>query len=140
MMPRTVVTRKTMPLILHELDKWSGKLTWELFSERVAKVLNEESLTRHALIKYQVIKEAFDLRKKALKEDKEISNPVDVTLDMLLKENEVLRAKNAQLEKQVTNLQEQFIHWQANLHKMPHVDIVALDSKLNAPLAEVKRR
>ncbi|GGD61600.1 hypothetical protein [Lacimicrobium alkaliphilum] len=139
-MPRTVVTEKTMPLILHELDKWSGKLTWNLFSDRVAKILNEESLSYHALIKYEVIKEAFTLRKKALKEVKENTGPTDATVEMLLKENEVLRAKNAQLERQVTNLQQQFIHWQANLHKMPHVDIVALDSKLNAPLPEVKRR
>ncbi|MFS6537598.1 hypothetical protein V6D52_09790 [Idiomarina loihiensis] len=139
-MPRTVVTEKTMPLILHELDKWSGKLTWGLFTERVAKVLNEESLSRHALIKYKAIKEAFDLRKQALKELKESTAPTNVTLEMLLKENEVLRTKNAHLERQVTNLQEQFVHWQANLHKMPNVDIVGLNSKLNAPLPGVNRK
>ena len=39
-MPKRIVTKANLPKILRELDRWEGKLTWSLFCERVAKVLN----------------------------------------------------------------------------------------------------
>ena len=67
-MPKKIITEKTLPLALHELDKWSGKLTWNSFAEQLAKVLGEENISRHTLLSYPALVEAFNDRKQSLKE------------------------------------------------------------------------
>lgn len=139
-MPRIFVTEKTMPIILHELDKWKGKLTWDLFTVRLAKVLGEESIGRHALLKYPQIVQAFNDRKASLKEKKEAEAIPDFTLEAALKEIEILRAKNERLEKVNALYKEQFVRWLENLRSMPSVDLVRLSKLLDRPLPKVQRR
>jgi len=99
-MPRTVITERTMPIILQELDKWTGKLTWDLFADHVAKVLGERKISRHTLISYPQITTAFADRKAALRSCTDDTRAVkNYTLDHLLKENEVLQAENERLKK-----------------------------------------
>ncbi len=139
-MPRTFVTEKTMPVILHELDRWKGKLTWDLFTVRLAKVLGEESIGRHALLKYPQIVQAFNDRKAALKEKAKTTATSDFTLEAALSEIEVLKAKNDRLEKLNALYKEQFVRWLENLRAMPNVDLVRLSKLLDKPLPKVDRR
>lgn len=128
-----------MPLILHELDKWQGKLTWELFTKRVALAIGEKSVGRHALLEYDVIKNAYAARKKALKEQANVTEP-NVTLDFLKKENETLKVKVARLEEKNELFKEQFVRWLENIRKMPGIDLVRLSETLDKPLPKVERR
>jgi hypothetical protein len=46
-MPKKIITEKTLPLALHELDKWSGKLTWDSYAEQLAKNVSEYGMCTH---------------------------------------------------------------------------------------------
>lgn len=139
-MPKMIVTKKTMPIILHELDKWTGKLTWERFAERVAQALGEPHVGRHTLIKYPPIVDAYNNRKKALKEEAERKTEEDITLEFAKKEIARLEAKVERLEKQNALFHEQFVRWQKNLHMMPGVDLEKLNEQIDRPLPKVQRR
>ena len=137
-MPKKIITEKTLPLALHELDKWEGKLTWDSFASCLAKVLGEEKISRHTLLSYPALVEAFNDRKKALKDKKEDTGEPDITLEVALKEIATLKAKVERLEKQNNALLEQFVRWQHNLYAMPGVDMRRLN--LDKPLTGVNRR
>jgi hypothetical protein len=139
-MPKVVITKRTIPIILRELDKWKGKLTWDLFSQRVAEVLGEEGVSRHTLIKYKPIKDAFDERKRGLRDASNNRQIDDVNIEMLLNENSALTAKIKRLEKQEAIYKEQFVRWLENIRKMPGVDLTKLNTRLDTPLAKVDRR
>jgi hypothetical protein len=137
-MPKKVVTEKTMPVILHELDKWSGELDWELFAGKISSVLQQDIKWR-GLHRYPPIVEAFKARKAQLKKTKQPSGENDITLEAALKEIETLTVKNERLELKVKRYQEQFVRWLENIRKMPGVDLTRLDNQLNKPLPELKR-
>lgn len=138
-MPKKIITEKTLPLALHELDKWTGKLTWNSYAEQLAKVLGETKISRHTLLSYPALVEAFNDRKKALSES--IKNKIqDITLEFAKQQIEMLEAKVQRLEKQNDKLLEQFVRWQHNAYMMPGVDMHALNSNLDKPLPKVNRR
>jgi hypothetical protein len=140
--PKKIITESTLPIALHHIDKWAGKLTWELYAERLAKALGETKISRHTLLSYPVLVEAFNDKKDALKastkncEGKE-SN---VTLDLAKQEIATLEAKVERLEKQNDLLRQQFVRWQHNLYMMPGIDMEKLNVKINTPLVAVNRR
>ncbi|GGP41903.1 hypothetical protein [Shewanella saliphila] len=138
-MPKKIITVKTLPLALHELDKWTGKLTWNSFSERLAKVLGEENISRHTLLSYPVLVEAFNERKQSLK-DSSKDEKKDITLEFAKQQIAILEAKVERLEKQNEKLLEQFVRWQHNAYMMPNVDMKLLNRQLDKPLPEVDRR
>lgn len=138
-MPKKIITEKTLPLALHELDKWSGKLTWNSFAAQLAKVLGEESVSRHTLLSYPALVEAFNNRKDSLKEALN-STEKDVTLEFAKEQISILEAKVERLEKQNESLLEQFVRWQHNAYMMPNVDMKVLNQRLDKPLPEVDRR
>ncbi|MGI2122832.1 hypothetical protein ACRN9J_11670 [Shewanella baltica] len=138
-MPKKIITEKTLPLALHELDKWSGKLTWNSFAAQLAKVLGEESVSRHTLLSYPALVEAFNNRKDSLKEALN-STEKDVTLEFAKEQISILEAKVERLEKQNDSLLEQFVRWQHNAYMMPNVDMKVLNQRLDKPLPEVDRR
>lgn len=138
-MPKKIITEKTLPLALHELDKWSGKLTWNSFSEQLAKVLGEEKISRHTLLSYPALVEAFNDRKDKLKESVK-DEEKDITLDFAKQQIATLEAKVERLEKQNEKLLEQFVRWQHNAYMMPNVDMKLLNKQLDKPLPEVNRR
>ncbi|GIU31154.1 MULTISPECIES: hypothetical protein [Shewanella] len=138
-MPKKIITEKTLPVALHELDKWSGKLTWNSFAAQLAKVLGEESVSRHTLLSYPALVEAFNNRKDSLKEQLN-STEKDVTLEFAKEQISILEAKVERLEKQNESLLEQFVRWQHNAYMMPNVDMKVLNQRLDKPLPEVDRR
>ena len=138
-MPKKIITEKTLPLALHELDKWSGKLTWNSFSEQLAKVLGEEKISRHTLLSYPALVEAFNDRKGSLRESVK-DEEKDITLDFAKQQIATLEAKVERLEKQNEKLLEQFVRWQHNAYMMPNVDMKLLNKQFDKPLPEVDRR
>ena len=114
-MPKQIVTKASLPRILRELDRWQGKLTWPLFCERVAKVLNVASVSKHTMYLYPVIKESFQRRQKALKETRHVSTR-DVTLEFATRRIAELEAEVKRLEVMNTRLLEQFERWQYNAY------------------------
>ena len=138
-MPKKIITEKTLPLALHELDKWSGKLTWPRYAERLATVLGEEKISRHTLLSYPVLVEAFNDRKESLRGVAK-AEPEDITLEFAKEQITTLEAKVQRLEKQNELLLAQFIRWQSNLNRMPGVDMKKLNENLDKPLPGVNRR
>jgi hypothetical protein len=138
-MPKNIITEKTLPLALHELDKWSGKLTWDSYAEHLAKVLGEKSISRHTLMSYRVLSEAFNDRKDSIKEAIENKEP-DITLEYAKKEIEMLEAKVQRLNKKNDKLLQQFVRWQHNAYMTPGVDMAVLNRQFDKPLPEVDRR
>ena len=127
---------KEMKVIENILNKWSGKLTWDLFAVSVARALDKPSISKFTLMSYEPVKQVFNLRKKTLREAKStvIASMGDVTIDMLIKENEELRNQISHLKKLLEEKEslraEQYRRWQYNLSQMPNVDLATLDSPL----------
>lgn len=140
-MPKKIITENTLPIALHELDKWFGKLTWDLYAERLALALGETRISRHTLLSYPSLVEAFQAKKEALRSTQNSDNvEQDITLDFAKQQIAILEAKVARLEKQNNLFCEQFIRWQHNLYMMPNVDMEKLNAQLDKPLVAVKRR
>lgn len=127
---------KEMKVIESILNKWSGKLTWDLFAVSVARALDKPSISKFTLMSYEPVKQAFNLRKKTLREAKStvIASMGDVTIDMLIKENEELRSQISHLKKLLEEKEslwaDQYRRWQYNLSQMPNVDLATLDRPL----------
>lgn len=127
---------KEMKVIESILNKWSGKLTWDLFAVSVARALDKPSISKFTLMSYESVKQAFNLRKKTLREAKStvIASMGDVTIDMLIKENEELRNQISHLRKLLEEKEslwaDQYRRWQYNLSQMPNVDLATLDRPL----------
>lgn len=140
-MPKKIITKETLPLVLSEIDRWRGKLTWDLLRERLAEVLQVKSVSRHTLLNYPEIVDAFNWRKENLKEEVggEPANP-NVTIESLLDHIDELGAKINRLEKENQVLKEQFVRWQYNLYMMPGVDMERLNKAIDKPLVPINRR
>ncbi|WP_297425290.1 hypothetical protein [uncultured Acinetobacter sp.] len=127
---------KEMKIIESILNKWSGKLTWDLFAVSVARALDKPSISKFTLMSYESVKQAFNLRKKTLREAKStvIASMGDVTIDMLIKENEELRSQISHLKKLLEEKEslwaDQYRRWQYNLSQMPNVNLATLDRPL----------
>ena len=141
-MPKVIITDSTIPIALHELDKWSGKLTWELYAAKLASVLGEKRISRHTLLSYPELVEAFKQKKNLLRSAPKSSavEEQDVTLEFAKKQIETLEAKVARLERENNLFREQFVRWQHNLYMMPHVDMEKLNAQVDKPLPALNRR
>lgn len=141
-MPKKIITDKTIPIALHELDKWSGKLTWELFGDRLAQALGEKRISRHTLLSQPALVEAYNARKDALRDIGALTVNVeaDLTIEFAKQQIATLEAKVTRLEKEIELHREQFVRWQHNLYMMPRVDMEKLNATLDKPLPAIKRR
>ena len=141
-MPKIIITETTLPIALHEIAQWSEKLTWERFAERLAERLGEKSISRHTLLSYSSLVEAFNAKKDALREvaNKPRAVESELSVEFAKKQIETLEAKVMQLERQNNLLLQQFVRWQHNLYMMPRVDMEKLNVQLDTPLPELKRK
>ncbi len=135
-MKHKLIDVKEMKIIESILNKWSGKLTWDLFAVAVAKALDKPSISKFTLMSYEPVKQAFNFRKKTLREAKSIviASMGDVTIDMLIKENEELRSQILHLKELLEEKEnlwaDQYRRWQYNLSQMQNVDLSTLDRPL----------
>lgn len=134
-MPKKIITKATLPKIMRELDRWDGKLTWPLFCERAAKVLDVPSISKHTMYLYPAVKERFQQRQKDLREARD-ALPRDFTLDAAIRRITGLEAQVKRLEDTNNLLLDQFRRWQYNAYaNNVRMDLLALDK----PLPEVNR-
>lgn len=102
--------------IVSILDGWSGKLTWALLIEAIAK-RKHAKYTRQALHAYERIQHAFALRKKALSEGGGVVPKVESPeLQASLQRIARLEGENTRLEAENQRLLEQFATWAYNAH------------------------
>lgn len=141
-MPKIIITETTLPIALHEIAQWSEKLTWERFAERLAERLGEKRISRHTLLSYSSLVEAFNAKKNALRESANVRKSVEpeLSVEFAKKQIATLEATVMQLERQNNLLRQQFVRWQHNLYMMPRVDMEKLNSKLDTPLPEIERK
>ena len=137
-----LINEKELKIIEDILARWNGKLTWDDFTSKVAKKLDLPSLSKFTLMGYPEIKALFLARKQTLKEvhtQKIVVSPSgeNVTVEMLIKENEELRQQLRMLKNDFkileTNYEDQYRTWVYNLSLMPNVDM----SRLNDPLPKI---
>tara|TARA_R110001592_G_scaffold148786_1_gene374035 strand:+ start:5184 stop:5681 length:498 start_codon:yes stop_codon:yes gene_type:complete len=155
--------------ILAIIDGWSGKLTYELLSEKLQLELGLKRLpSRHTYLKHDEIKHAFDLKKEELRNKKstaieeakslfESSDKLshllanlrddDATIAELIKrveklenENEKLCSENNRLGVTNDKLLERFARWQHNLQKMDGVDMNKLATRIDIGLPQKSKR
>lgn len=141
-MPKIIITEATLPIALHEIAQWSEKLTWERFAERLATRLGEKRISRHTLLSYPSLVEAFNAKKNVLREgaNRLKSDETELNVDFAKKQIATLEATVIQLERQNNLLRQQFVRWQHNLYMMPRVDMEKLNSQLDKPLPELRRK
>lgn len=134
-MPKRIITKGNLPKIMRELDRWEGKLTWGLFCERIAKILDVDSVSKHTMYLYPAIKDRFQCRQKDLRNTKD-AMPRDFTLNAAVRRIADLEAQVKRLEGTNNALLDQFRRWQYNAYaNNVRMDILAL----NTPLPEVNR-
>jgi len=134
-MPKKIITKATLPKIMRELDRWEGKLTWPLLCERIAKLLNVDSISKHTMYLYPAIKERFQQRQKDLREARD-ALPRDFTLDVSVRRIADLEAQVKRLEETNSLLLDQFRRWQYNAYaNNVRMEFLELDK----PLPEVNR-
>lgn len=115
---------------MRELDRWDGKLTWPLFCERAAKVLDVPSISKHTMYLYPAVKERFQQRQKDLREARD-ALPRDFTLDAAIRRITDLEAQVKRLEDTNNLLLDQFRRWQYNAYaNNVRMDLLALDKSL----------
>ena len=144
-MPKLVVTKDSLPVVLALINTWEGKLTWELLCEQIAMQLDiEGGVQRQSLSSYKEIQEAYSLRKEILKKKKE--NPPtpssNVTIEYLQNKVAALEAENVLLREKNEAYKQRFVLWQYNAY-MHGIRIDTLDDAidmLEKPLSELKRR
>lgn len=127
---------KTIALIVGILDGWSGKLTWGLLAEAIAKRTGAH-YTRQALDKHARIKAAFQLRKERLTGASRAMHKrklSEAETEALAQRYERLQAENERLVRENNHLLEQFQTWLYNAH------LRGLTREyLNTPLPSVDR-
>jgi hypothetical protein len=144
-MPKIIISDKTIPIALFELDKWQGKLTWDKYRKVLALVLGEQNISRHTLLSHQAIVEAFNSRKDELKASKESEAEAgstadkNVTLEFAKTEMNRLESEVNRLNREIDLHRQQFVRWQHNLNTMPGVDMERLNQRLDTPLPEITR-
>ncbi|MHC8405668.1 hypothetical protein [Pseudomonas sp. TMB3-21] len=116
------------------LDGWSGKLTWDLLIQSVARRLRG-TYTRQALHKHERIRNAFALRKKTLAilvgKKKAISPESQATNERIAR----LEGENQRLKMENGRLLEQFVRWAYNAYSR------GLDEQfLSRPLPAINRQ
>lgn len=135
-MPKRIITKATLPKILREMDRWEGKLTWPLFCDRIAKVLDVDSISKHTMYLYPAIKERFQQRQKDLREEAKSGRPRDFTVEAAMRRIGDLEAQVKRLEETNTLLLDQFRRWQYNAYaNNVRMDLLSWDQ----PLPEVNR-
>lgn len=127
-----VIDEDIIEVVLHILDGWKGKLSWELLIAAIKASISAE-YTRQALSGHQRIAEAFRLRKQVLAKDGGTRYSVDAQTSGYLETIARLNAANQRLEAEINNYREMFIRWTTNAHKK-NLTAEFLNTPMSPPL------
>jgi len=128
-----VIDDNVTEVVLHILDGWKGKLTWDALIEAIKASISAE-YTRQALAGHKRIAEAFVLRKSGLAKEGGRLPSGDARINGYLETIARLKAENKRLAAEVNNYREMFIRWTQNAQNK---NLTA--AFLNKPLLEPKR-
>lgn len=137
-MPKKIITDDTLPVFLHTLDTWAGKLTWDLFTKRMVTRLDEESISPVTLKSHRQISEAFRQAKERLKAEKERDvSQYGATAEVLKKENQALKAQLERAQNDIESLQLVFNNLLNNLYMIDNLDLKAVQKAMTTPLRDM---
>jgi hypothetical protein len=128
-----IIDEDVIEVVLHILDGWKGKLTWDLLIAAVKASISAD-YTRQALSGHTRIADAFVLRKRGLAKEVGKIPSGDARTNGYLETISRLKAENQRLASEVNNYREMFIRWTFNAQKM---NLTAAD--LNSPLLRPER-
>lgn len=111
-----VIDDNVTEVVLHILDGWKGKLTWDALIAAVKASISAE-YTRQALSGHKRIAEAFVLRKSGLAKELGRLPSGDARINGYLDTIARLKAENQRLASEVNNYREMFIRWTFNAQK-----------------------
>lgn len=111
-----VIDDDVIGVVLHILDGWKGKLTWDLLIAAVKASISAD-YTRQALSGHKRIADAFVLRKSGLAKDVGKLQFGDARITRYLETISRLKAENQRLAAEVNNYREMFIRWTFNAQK-----------------------
>ena len=111
-----VIDNNVTEVVLHILDGWKGKLTWDALIAAVKASISAE-YTRQALSGHKRIAEAFVLRKSGLAKELGRLPSGDARINGHLDTIARLKAENQRLALEVNNYREMFIRWTFNAQK-----------------------
>lgn len=128
-----VIDEDVLEVVLHILDTWTGKLTWDALIASIKASIATE-YTRQALSKHERIATAFGLRKVSLEQEQGRPTSGDARVNALLETISTLKAQNARLNVECEQHRAMFIRWTHNA-QMKNLTFEQLD----APLSPVHR-
>lgn len=128
-----MIDEDVMEVVLHILDKWKGRLTWDALIVAIKASIATE-YTRQALSKHEKIASAFVLRKASLASEECRPASKDVRVNVLQDKLDELKAENVRLTAECNAYRAQFIRWTSNALKRN----ITFD-QLDAPLTPVHR-
>ena len=140
-MPKKVITEDTLPVFLHTLDLWNGKLTWDLYTKRMVTRLDEKSISPVTLKSHQLIGEAFRQAKERLNGEK-IGDIIQhgATAEVLRKENQALKAQHERDKKSIETFELAFNNLIYNIYMIDGVDLKAVQKAMLTPLRDMSKK
>lgn len=136
-MPAIKITPKRELEIIDEINRWEGKLTWASLCAFITVLYGfEKPISRHTLLAYPPIKDAFNNKKALLKQPVNKNVHEYPELESALKEIARLSSEVERLNKQNQALKERHATWLQNIYTMKGIDLAMLDK----PTKEVKEK
>ncbi|NCC22328.1 MAG: hypothetical protein EOM26_07685 [Alphaproteobacteria bacterium] len=140
-MPRRVVTDDTLPVFLHVLDHWSGKLTWDRYRQHMAIRLNIRSMAPMTVQGHREIAKAFAQAKERIKRaDQESVQNYGGTLESLRKELQALKTERERDRANLQALQERFANLAGNLYMIDCLDLEQVRKAISTPLRDMSNK
>ena len=134
-MPKKIITEQTLPVALGLLHGWQGKLTWDLYAEKLSKRLKVR-IAKRSLYKHDEIVAVYQQVQDRLKQEAPAESVTPATLAALRQELEKTRSELAHQTQKVTNLQHALVRLQRNAYLVPGLDAKKLKDLLTNPLPD----
>ena len=126
------LTEVDIEKIVHALDGWEGRLTWEALCDSLQPLIGTRP-TRQTLSAYIKIKEAFQ-HKKGRSDLTADTAKMPASLTVAAQRIKRLEEENARLKNENERLLEQFVIWQYNAYSQG-----LTEQQLTAPLPKARR-
>jgi septal ring factor EnvC (AmiA/AmiB activator) len=149
-MPAIKITPTRVREIIDEINKWDTKLTWKALCEHITVIYSfDKTISRHTLLRYRAIEEAFNKKKERLRKKTTSGEEFSGDIQKARQEIEKLQAEVEQLEAKNRKLMEQSARWLKNISAMKGIEVINLEKpteevikiyqELNKPLIKLER-